>query len=847
MSRLLLSVAVLCGSFPAITFAAKEPLATSAESLKVMKGFRVERLYTVPREQQGSWVNMCVDPKGRLIVCDQNGGLFRVTPPAIGQTGAPKIEPIPVPLGEAQGLVWAFDSLYVVVNSAGKFAEGVYRVKDTNNDDVLDSVETLRLFEGKTGEHGPHAILLTPDKQGLYLVCGNQTKMTAYNKTRVPPLWGEDHLLPRMPDGRGFMKGVLGPGGVIYRIDPTGQNWEIVSVGYRNQFDAAVNRDGELFTYDADMEWDINTPWYRPTRVCHAVSGSEYGWRNGAGKWPAYYVDSTPPVVNIGPGSPTGVTFGYSAKFPAKYQEALFINDWSYGKLYAVHLTPDGSSYGATFEEFISGSPLPLTDIVVHPDGAMYFTIGGRKTTSGLYRVTYVGEESTAPAKIPVDAAAAEARQLRKSLEAFHGVVDPRAVDAAWPHLSSADRFLRQAARVAIEHQPVATWEARALAETNPTAAIQALLAYARASAPCPLHRQPTDPPLDPVKLASALTALDRLVWTELTPHQQLDLVRVYHVTFNRLGMPDMNAQRKLIAKFSAIFPAATPELNAELGQLVVYLQAPVADKLVKLLDTAPSQEEQIEYARSLRRLQAGWTPELRKTYLEWFNKAASYRGGASFSLFVANIKKEALETVPPNELAALKPILDAAPKPEVTQPAAPPRPFVKNWTLDELVEKTAGGLKGRNFDRGKAMFGAANCFSCHRYDSQGGALGPDLTAVAGRFSPRDLLESIVDPSKVISDQYAAVTITTSEGKTITGRIVNLNGDTWKISTNMLNPDDQTTIDVNTIEEVVTAKTSMMPNGLLNTFNEDEILDLLAYALSRGDRRHAMFQSAGGQ
>ncbi|HET6426189.1 MAG TPA: c-type cytochrome [Planctomycetaceae bacterium] len=842
----LLGIGLVIGGLSApAACAAKEPQATAAEALKVMKGFQVERLYTVPRETQGSWVNLCVDPKGRLIVSDQSGGLFRVTPTPVGESRPPKVETLAIPIGEAQGLAWAFDSLYVVVNSAGKYAEGVYRVRDTNGDDVLDTVEPLRLFEGKTGEHGPHAVVPTPDGKGLFIVCGNQTKMTQYSKTRVPPLWGEDHLLPRMPDGRGFMKGVLGPGGIIYRIDPAGKNWEIVSVGYRNQFDAAVNRDGELFTYDADMEWDINTPWYRPTRICHVVSGSEYGWRNGAGKWPAYYVDSTPPVVNIGPGSPTGVAFGYGAKFPAKYQDALFINDWSYGKLYAVHLTPQGSTYSGTFEEFITGSPLPLTDVVINPhDGAMYFTIGGRKTTSGLYRVTYTGEESTAPASPFFDPASVEARQTRRKLEAFHGVVDPQAVAVAWPYLSHEDRFLRQAARVAIEHQPVATWGGRALAETDPVAAIQALLAYVRASAPCPLHRKLTDPPLDPQKLATVLAALDRIDWSELSDSQKLDLVRVYHVTFNRLGTPDVNTQRRLIAKFQVLFPASTPELNAELGQLVVYLQAPVADKLVQLLENAPTQEEQIEYARSLRRLQAGWTPALRKTYFAWFNKAASYRGGASFSLFVANIKKDALETLKPEELAAVQPILDAAAKADVTQPAAPPRPFVKDWKLDELVDKVANGVSGRDFDRGKAMFAAANCFSCHRYDNQGGALGPDLTAVSGRFSPRDLLESIVEPSKVISDQYAAVTVITTDGKSVTGRIVNLNGDNWKINTNMLNPDEQAIIDVRNIEEVVPAKTSMMPNGLLNTFDEGEILDLVAYALSRGNRQHAMFQTS---
>src|SRR5205823_1316922 len=176
---------------------------------------------------------------------------------------------------------------------------------------------------------------------------------------------------------------------------------------------------GELFTYGADMEWDMNTPWYRPTRVCLVTSGSEFGWRNGAGKMAPYYPDSLPAVFNVGPGSPTGVCFGYGAKFPAKYQEAFFICDWSYGKLYALHLTPDGSAYKGESEEFVTGTPLPLTDVVINPkDGAMYFTIGGRKTQSGLYRVTYVGKESTDSAK--PDERGAKLRAIRHELERRH-------------------------------------------------------------------------------------------------------------------------------------------------------------------------------------------------------------------------------------------------------------------------------------------------------------------------------------------------------------------------------------------------------------------------------------------
>ena len=168
------------------------------------------------------------------------------------------------------------------------------------------------------------------------------------------------------------------------------------------------------------MEYDFNVPWYRPTRICQVTSGAEFGWRNGAGKRPTFYADSLPPVLDIGPGSPTGVTFGYGAKFPAKYQNALYALDWSWGKLYAIHLEldPNSSSYTATKEEFVTGAPLPITDAIIHPnDGAMYFTIGGRRVQSGLYRVTYVGDESTE--LVEADPMTTDGLELRRSLTSF--------------------------------------------------------------------------------------------------------------------------------------------------------------------------------------------------------------------------------------------------------------------------------------------------------------------------------------------------------------------------------------------------------------------------------------------
>ncbi len=116
-------------------------------AIKVAKDFKIELLYTVPRETQGSWVSMCVDGKGRLIVSDQNGALYRVTLPRANAEAA-KVEKVNVNVGFAHGLLWAFDSLYVAVNE-GKLAHGVYRVRDTDGDDQLDKVELLRQVSGR--------------------------------------------------------------------------------------------------------------------------------------------------------------------------------------------------------------------------------------------------------------------------------------------------------------------------------------------------------------------------------------------------------------------------------------------------------------------------------------------------------------------------------------------------------------------------------------------------------------------------------------------------------------------------------------------------------------------------
>jgi len=549
-------------------------------------------------------------------------------------------------------------------------------------------------------------------------------------------------------------------------------------------------------------------------------------------------------VVNIGPGSPTGVTFGTGAKFPAKYQDALFIADWSFGKLYAIHLTPEGASYTGVVEEFVTGQPLPVTDVIVHPqDGAMYFAVGGRRTQSALYRVTYVGNDSTAPGA-PDTRFAAE-RQLRRQLENFHGHPDSAAVEKIWPYLGHSDRAIRFAARTAVEWQDPPQWRERALSESDPRKAIAAIVALARVSGRDELHRKANDPKPDPALRGRMLAALDRLTWSQLGHQDRLDLLRAYGLTFIRLGAPDESTRQRLAGKFDALLPAASRELNVELAQVAVYLQSPAAaEKVVALLRKSPTQEEQIDYVLALRALRTGWTTPLREEYFRWFNTTATaYRGGNTFVGSLRRIQSEAQTTLTDDERKVLAPVLEAPPQPKSPQELLAARKFVKNWTVEELVPVVERGLSGgRSFEQGRRLYGAVACAACHRFAQEGGLVGPDLSGVAGRFSVRDLLESTIDPNKVISDQYAAITILKKNGEIVTGRVANLSGDSLQIVQDMFAPGTMTGVRRADIEAMQPSKVSMMPAGLLSTLTEEEIQDLFAFLLSRGDPNHKMYQ-----
>jgi putative heme-binding domain-containing protein len=844
-------------------------------NLKLPEGFHADHLYGPSENGEGSWVSMTFDDKGRIIASDQYGGLFRMKVPTIGDTVTKiKVEALKISsdtgisMGYAHGLLYAFNSLYVVINNhvgpkaTFKKGSGFYRLQDTNGDDQFDKVTFLKALDG-VGEHGPHSVVLSPDKKSLYVIAGNFTKVPKMDSYRNIPDGNIDNLFPLIKDPNGHDNTVTAHGGWLAHVDSTGTKWEMIASGFRNPFDMAFNDQGELFAYDSDMEWDFGTPWYRPTRICHVTSGAEFGWRVGTDKWSPNYPDNLPPVINVGQGSPTNLVSGANARFPKKYRKALFAFDWSFGIIYAIHNEPDGASYKTTGEEFISGSPLPLTDGVVGPDGALYFLTGGRRLESDLYRV-YYGDNTGNNEKLPV-AELNDAQKARRKLEEFHGTPKAGAVDFAWPYLKDKDRFVRYAARIAIETQPLSQWEKKVLSEKDPITLIQSTIAIARRGNASVKNQ--------------LLKSLTGVPYTQLTESQQLDLLRAFELIFTRMGEPDAAAKKMVATYLNPQYPAKSNFLNRELSKLLVYVDAPnVVEKTMALLAIAKDNSavqksisesadlilrnpqygmdiaamlakippmQQTWYANVLTQAKNGWSPELQEKYFQWFYKAFSYKGGVCFVGFINTARKNALANVPKdrfdyfNKISGDSIVINS--KAGLKIGAAMPKGPGRNWELKEALAVVDSGSGTRSFERGKAMFAASMCISCHQIKGEGGIAGPDLTQLGSRFTTKDMLEAIIDPSKTISDQFGSTVFYLKQGGSVLGKLIRQDDKKYYISQNPFAADFIRELNKKDVARTRVSEISPMLPGMINRLNGEELKDLITYLKAGGNKDNPVY------
>ena len=166
----------------------------------------------------------------------------------------------------------------------------------------------------------------------------------------------------------------------------------------------------------------------------------------------------------------------------------------------------------------------------------------------------------------------------------------------------------------------------------------------------------------------------------------------------------------------------------------------------------------------------------------------------------------------------------------KLPQPKGPGR----DWKVEEALKVVDSGLNNRNLNNGKNMFAAAMCSSCHSFKGEGGQIGPDLTQLGTRFSAKDILESIIDPNKTISDQYAATIFYLKDGRSIMGRLVNQDDEKYTVSQNPFAPQMLRDIPKKDVDRTKVSDVSIMMPGMINNLNSDELRDLMAFLMNSG-------------
>ena len=390
-------------------------------------------------------------------------------------------------------------------------------------------------------------------------------------------------------------------------------------------------------------------------------------------------------------------------------------------------------------------------------------------------------------------------------------------MDNIQSNLSHEDRHVRFAARLALEKVATEHWRDSVFSEDTVSIdlRINRVVALAR-----------VDDNVDPNAL---IESLGHVNVAELSTRTLLDLLRAGGLVMARHGDRLDNATLGAIAEFAdGLYPADDWRVNRELCNLMVATKAPnTVAKTLELLRAAETNEDRVHFLTCLRNSGLTWTLDQRSEYLRHFVEANRNYGGHSYGGFVRRVLDAAVESMPEFERIKFADLIESAKQPAKSIETSP-RKFVKQWTVDQLLDELSS-IENPAVENGKHLFATTECTKCHRHSGWGGTMGPDLTAVKGRFSLRDLLSSMVEPSKNISDQYQMTTFELNNGKVVTGRIVNLHGDKYNVMPDMTQPDKLQSIRSQDIEGMEPSPTSAMPSGLLDTFTAQEVADLVAY------------------
>lgn len=310
--------------------------------------------------------SMTVDASGRVVV--SGPGYVRILIDADGDGKAESFKQFADgPASGAQGMFFLGNDLLCSGD------EGLIRFADQDHDDRADGPPQTFLRIKTGSEHNAHAIRRGPDGW-WYVIAGNTSEVgVGYVNLPTSPV--------KVPEQ-----------GCVLRLKPDLTGGEVLAHGFRNAYDFDFGALGDLFSFDSDDERDVSLPWYRPSRLFQVTPGSHMGWISKGWKRPDYFLDMPPVIGAFGRSSPTGVSCYRHIQFPEKYQGALFIEDWTFGRIWALPMQRQGETWKTEPIEFMTAvgeHGFAPTDCEVGKDGSLFVSIGGRGTRGGVYRITF--------------------------------------------------------------------------------------------------------------------------------------------------------------------------------------------------------------------------------------------------------------------------------------------------------------------------------------------------------------------------------------------------------------------------------------------------------------------------
>ncbi len=810
--------------------------AASAPKLRTTPGFRITRLRDA-KPGEGSWVSMAFDPDGHLTIAREDKGLLRFRREGSGFAVDPP-EVINQDLLECRGLLYAHGALYANANNS----KAIYRLQDTDGNGSLEQVEKLREYSGGVG-HGRNDLVLGPDGW-IWAIHGDSVDAPAAGSSR-------DVTSPLRDSRRGPVR----QEGYVVRISPDGMQSEVVCTGLRNPFGIDFNSAGDAFTYDADNEFDMGTPWYRPTRIWQLSPGLDFGWRVAQGQWPPYFPDRADNSVwplDTGKGSPTSVMFGTKLTFNPTYRDCLYVLDWAYGRVLAVHMAPRGSVYRMAGELFLQGVPLNVTDIAAGPDGAMYLITGGRRTQSALYEVTM-----EQPDVSPRTDSLHEQRCARYA----QGQQEQSRLAAAWLRsqspqhdaeerlrwiertLAESDPQLQAMARVALEQMPADIWTGRLLEVSDERVFVEASLSLVRAGSREQvaqlLQRMTTLVSAEGETLSAPVwlrQASVRLQLIQETAVRFPELLRAGAEPAEFVGTWLLSDLQRCAADVQVFAPGEqTRTLRQRLVATAAEFGLPLAvpgtpqSEILRSLLQSPQQQDQLTALLGLRKQLGSADRSLTELYFSTLNEGPKWLGGDGMAVFLARLREDAAASLPQELRETYR---EAPVATETADELNVARPVVQRWRVDSLLPLLEQNPVADDRETGARLYREALCIRCHRFGSLGKAVGPDLTAVGRRFSRADLLRSIVEPSQVVAEPYRLTHVSTVDGLTRTGRLLSegdYRSELIRLNTEILRPGQFETIDKKQVETLQAIEMSPMPVGLLDSLTPAEINALLNY------------------